>query len=142
MPPRDITGGPRGMARRVPRDGGLFESRHGAGSVPAFLDEYDAFVPRLRGTARQLFGRCLENALARAPAGRARRGTGVRAPRGRGVRGGGPVHSLRRHARSPHRGGGRDSDPGVVDDAHLLDEASVEAIPFIARRLWIDGSRW
>ena len=27
----------------------------------------------------------------------------------------------------------------VVDDAHLLDEASAEAIPFIARRLWIDG---
>ena len=27
----------------------------------------------------------------------------------------------------------------VVDDAHLLDEATAEAIPFIARRLWIDG---
>ena len=27
----------------------------------------------------------------------------------------------------------------VVDDAHLLDEASAEAIPFIARRLRIDG---
>jgi predicted ATPase len=27
----------------------------------------------------------------------------------------------------------------VVDDAHLLDEASAEAIPFVARRLWIDG---
>ena len=43
---------------------GLFESRHGAGSVPAFLDDYGAFVPRLRETARQLFGRWLENALA------------------------------------------------------------------------------
>ena len=27
----------------------------------------------------------------------------------------------------------------VVDDAHLLDDASAEAIPFIARRLRIDG---
>ena len=27
----------------------------------------------------------------------------------------------------------------VVDDAHLLDDASGDAIPFIARRLWIDG---
>ncbi|HVH17983.1 MAG TPA: AAA family ATPase, partial [Myxococcota bacterium] len=43
---------------------GLFESRHGPGSLPAFLDEYGAFVPRLRETARQLFGRWLENALA------------------------------------------------------------------------------
>src|SRR5215203_298855 len=43
---------------------GLFESRHGPGSVPAFLDDYGAFVPRLRETARQVFGRWLENALA------------------------------------------------------------------------------
>ena len=43
---------------------GLFETRHGAGSLPAFLDDYGAFVPRLRETARQLFGRWLENALA------------------------------------------------------------------------------
>jgi GMP synthase-like glutamine amidotransferase/DNA-binding CsgD family transcriptional regulator len=43
---------------------GLFEARHGAGSVPAFLDDYGAFVPRLRETARQLFGRWLENAVA------------------------------------------------------------------------------
>jgi GMP synthase-like glutamine amidotransferase/tetratricopeptide (TPR) repeat protein/DNA-binding CsgD family transcriptional regulator len=42
----------------------LFESRHGKGSVPAFLDDYGAFVPRLRETARQLFARWLENALA------------------------------------------------------------------------------
>jgi hypothetical protein len=47
-----------------PQTVGLFESRHGAGSVPAFLDDYGAFVPRLRETARQLFGRWLENALA------------------------------------------------------------------------------
>jgi GMP synthase-like glutamine amidotransferase/DNA-binding CsgD family transcriptional regulator len=46
-----------------PQTVGLFESRHGAGSLPAFLDDYGAFVPRLRETARQLFGRWLENAL-------------------------------------------------------------------------------
>ena len=46
-----------------PQTVGLFESRHGAGSLPAFLDDYGAFVPRLRGTARQLFGRWLENAF-------------------------------------------------------------------------------
>ena len=43
---------------------GLFEARHGAGSLAPFLDDYGAFVPRLRETARQLFGRWLENALA------------------------------------------------------------------------------
>jgi GMP synthase-like glutamine amidotransferase/DNA-binding CsgD family transcriptional regulator len=43
---------------------GLFESRYGPGSLPAFLDDYGAFVPRLRETARQVFGRWLENALA------------------------------------------------------------------------------
>jgi GMP synthase-like glutamine amidotransferase/tetratricopeptide (TPR) repeat protein/DNA-binding CsgD family transcriptional regulator len=47
-----------------PQTVGLFESRHGAGSLPPFLDDYGAFVPRLRETARQLFGRWLENAVA------------------------------------------------------------------------------
>jgi GMP synthase-like glutamine amidotransferase/tetratricopeptide (TPR) repeat protein/DNA-binding CsgD family transcriptional regulator len=47
-----------------PETVGLFEARHGRESVPAFLDDYGAFVPRLRETARQLFGRWLENALA------------------------------------------------------------------------------
>ena len=42
----------------------LFESRHGTGSLAGFLDDYGAFVPRLRETARQLFGRWLENAVA------------------------------------------------------------------------------
>ena len=46
-----------------PQTVGLFESRHGAGSVPAFLDDYGAFVPRLQETARQLFGRWLEHGL-------------------------------------------------------------------------------
>ena len=40
-----------------------FEARHGAGSLPAFMDDYGASVPRLRETARQLFGRWLENGL-------------------------------------------------------------------------------
>jgi GMP synthase (glutamine-hydrolysing) len=43
----------------------LFESRHGAGSLSPFLEDYGAFVPRLRETARQLCGRWLENALGR-----------------------------------------------------------------------------
>jgi GMP synthase (glutamine-hydrolysing) len=46
-----------------PQTVALFEARHGGGSLPAFLDDYGAFVPRLRETARQLFGRWLENAL-------------------------------------------------------------------------------
>ncbi len=41
-----------------------FEARHGPGSVEAFFEEYAAFVPFLQETARQLFGRWLENALA------------------------------------------------------------------------------
>src|SRR5829696_6442142 len=46
-----------------PETVGLFESRHGAGSVPAFLDDYGAFVPRLQETARRLFGRWLQHGL-------------------------------------------------------------------------------
>jgi GMP synthase-like glutamine amidotransferase/DNA-binding CsgD family transcriptional regulator len=48
-----------------PQTVALFEARHGAGSLPPFLEDYGAFVPRLRETARQLFGRWLENALGR-----------------------------------------------------------------------------
>jgi GMP synthase-like glutamine amidotransferase/DNA-binding CsgD family transcriptional regulator len=222
---------------------GLFESRHGAGSVPVFLDDYGAFVPRLHETARQLFGRWLENALARGHLA----GT-VRAMRTVVPRAGEPAHRLIGRASerarigsalaSARQGGSavivlsgeagtgktallddavagardlmvlrtRGADPegeqrfgglaelcepllgqlarlpaaragalgsalglgspqrGVdryavyagmldvltaaaeeapilmaVDDAHLLDEASAEAIPFIARRLRIDG---
>ena len=58
---------------------GLFEERHGTDSLPAFLDDYGAFVPRLRETARQLFGRWLENALVLGNlAGTARALTGMR----------------------------------------------------------------
>ena len=226
-----------------PQSVGLFESRHGAGSVPAFLDDYGAFVPRLRETARQVFGRWLENALAlgnlagtvravrmvepqgaesaRLLVGReselgriesaltaARQGTSavivVRGEAGAGkttlldeavARARGLTVLRTRGAdrdgeqrfvglaelcepllgRLEHLSGARAAAlasavcPGaaprvvdryavyaglldlltaaaeetpilvVVDDAHLLDEASAEAIPFIARRLRIDG---
>jgi GMP synthase-like glutamine amidotransferase/DNA-binding CsgD family transcriptional regulator len=46
-----------------PQTVALFESRHGAGSLPPFLEDYGAFVPRMHETARQLFERWLENAL-------------------------------------------------------------------------------
>jgi GMP synthase-like glutamine amidotransferase/tetratricopeptide (TPR) repeat protein len=221
----------------------LFESRHGAGSVPAFLDDYGAFVPRLRETARQLFGRWLENALALGNLAGTVRALRTVEPRGaeparalvgrdselrriesaltaarqggsavivvRGEAGAGKSSLLDEavaRARGLEvlrtRGADRDHEqrfvglaalcepllgrlerlpgargaalvsavrPGaaphvvdryavyaglldlltaaaeetpivvVVDDAHLLDEASAEAIPFIARRLRIDG---
>jgi len=226
-----------------PQTVGLFESRHGAGSLPAFLDDYGAFVPRLRETARQVFGRWLENALAlgnlegtvralptvvpeggesaptlfgrdserarieRALAVARRGGSAVVALRGepgmgktallddaaaraRGLRivrtrGADPeeeqgfaalaelceplldqlprLPAPRASAlasalalRSSHRAVDRyavyagmldlltaaaEETPilVIVDDAHLLDEASAEAVPFIARRLWMDG---
>ncbi len=226
-----------------PETVGLFESRHGAGSLPAFLDDYGAFVPRLRGTARQVFGRWLENALAlgnlegtvRAlPTVVPHGGESVRTLFGRGSErarieralgvarhGGSAVIVLRGEAgmgktalledalararglrvvrtrgadpegeqgfaalaelceplldqlprlpaaragalasalalQSSHRAVDRyavyagmldlltaaaEETPilVIVDDAHLLDEASAEALPFIARRLWMDG---
>ena len=227
-----------------PQTVGLFESRHGAGSLATFLDDYGAFVPRLRETARQLFGRWLENALAlgnRAGAARALRAAQPRAvepargligrdgERARILRalttarqGGSAVIVVRGDAGAGKtallddavarargltvlrtRGGDREGEQHfaalpelceplvgrlarvpaaraaalasalglgaapravgrfavyagmldllttaaeaetpllvVVDDAHLLDEASAEAISFIARRLRIDG---
>ena len=222
---------------------GLFESRHGPGSLPPFLDEYGEFVPRLRATARQLFGRWLENALALGNLGGTVRALPTSAPAGPqsasklfgrdherariesaltvARQGGSAVIVLRGEAGmgktallddavsrargltivrtcgagsederpyaalaelfEPLRGqlsclpsaraaalasalGLRSPDGAidryavyagmldlltttaeetpivvVVDDAHLLDEASAEAIPFIARRLWSDG---
>ena len=41
----------------------VFEGRYGTGSLDVFLGEYEASVPHLRDSARQLFGRWLENAL-------------------------------------------------------------------------------
>jgi GMP synthase-like glutamine amidotransferase/tetratricopeptide (TPR) repeat protein len=222
---------------------GLFESRHGSGSLPGFLDDYGAFVPRLHETARQLFGRWLENALAlgnlagtvravrtveargaepaRSLVGRDRELSRIESALTAARQGGSAVIVVRGEAgagkttlldeavaRAPGltvlRTRGADPDgvqrfvglaelcepllgrleglpaaraaalasavqPGaaarvvdryavyaglldlltaaaedtpiavVVDDAHLLDEASADAIPFIARRLRIDG---
>jgi GMP synthase-like glutamine amidotransferase/DNA-binding NarL/FixJ family response regulator len=67
-----------------PQTVGQFEARHGAGSLPPFLDDYGAFVPRLRETARQLFGRWLEHGLVLGNlAGTARALAGIR-PRAAG----------------------------------------------------------
>jgi GMP synthase-like glutamine amidotransferase/tetratricopeptide (TPR) repeat protein/DNA-binding CsgD family transcriptional regulator len=63
---------------------GRFEARHGTGSVPPFLDDYGSFVPRLRETARQLFGRWLENALALGNLAGTARALHAVAPRGPG----------------------------------------------------------
>ncbi len=41
-----------------------FERQHGPGSVERLLEDYAEFVPFLQETARQVFGRWLENALA------------------------------------------------------------------------------
>jgi GMP synthase-like glutamine amidotransferase/DNA-binding CsgD family transcriptional regulator len=41
-----------------------FEQRHGQGSAERLLEDYADFVPFLQETARQVFGRWLENALA------------------------------------------------------------------------------
>jgi GMP synthase-like glutamine amidotransferase/tetratricopeptide (TPR) repeat protein/DNA-binding CsgD family transcriptional regulator len=221
----------------------LFESRHGAGSLPPFLDEYGAFVPRLRETARQLFGRWLENALAVGNLAGTTRALRTVKPRGveppgaligrdserariesaltvarqgssavivvRGEAGAGKTTLLddavaRARGLRVLRTGGADPDGqqrfaglaelceplldglerlpsaraaalssafglgapaasverygvyagvldlltaaaeetpilAVIDDAHLLDEASAQAIPFIARRLRVDG---
>lgn len=47
-----------------PSLGETFEGRYGQGSFEAFLDEYATSIPRLRASARQLFRRWLESALA------------------------------------------------------------------------------
>lgn len=47
-----------------PSLGETFEERYGQGALAAFLDEYAASVPHLRATARQVFRRWLESALA------------------------------------------------------------------------------
>ncbi len=221
----------------------VFESRYGAGSVAPVVDDFGAFVPRLHETARQVFGRWLENALAlgnlsgtvravrkarprgaeparalvgceselgriesaltaarqggsavivvRGEAGAGKttllddavaRARGLTVLRTRGADRDGEQHFVRlaelcepllgRLARLPMARAAALASavrPGeaprvvdryavyaglldlltaaaeetpivvVVDDAHLLDEASAEAIPFIARRLRIDG---
>jgi len=95
-----------------PQTVGLFESRHGAGSVPAFLDDYGAFFPRLREIARQLFGRWLQNGLA----------VGKLAGTARALRTLGP-----RRAESAHGLVGRDGERARI--AHALTAARRGAAP-------------
>src|SRR6476661_4093760 len=47
-----------------PSLGETFEARYGRGSLADFLEDYGRSMPRLQQTARQLFRRWLENALA------------------------------------------------------------------------------
>jgi GMP synthase-like glutamine amidotransferase len=47
-----------------PESAVTFERRHGAGSVDRLVADYADFVPFLQQTARQVFGRWLENAIA------------------------------------------------------------------------------
>jgi GMP synthase-like glutamine amidotransferase/DNA-binding CsgD family transcriptional regulator len=223
---------------------GQFEARHGRGSLSAFLDDYGRFTPRLRETARQLFGRWLQHALAHgrpagarpatlAPAADAGELLGRDAERARVDRaleaarqGGSAVLAIRGEAGAGKtavldhaaaraaglrvlrtRGSGQEAEPPfagladlcrplldhlprlsparaavlrtaldlpgeagdaavpaggryavlagaldllcaaaddspllvLVDDAHLLDAPSAEAVFFLARRLWLDG---
>jgi GMP synthase-like glutamine amidotransferase/DNA-binding CsgD family transcriptional regulator len=55
-----------------------FEQQHGQGSVERLLDDYADFVPFLQETARQVFGRWLENALAHGGLGGSARAAGGR----------------------------------------------------------------
>jgi GMP synthase-like glutamine amidotransferase/DNA-binding NarL/FixJ family response regulator len=64
-----------------PESAVVFEARHGPGSVERLLSDYAEFVPFLQQTARQVFGRWLENALALGGlGGAARAARGGRAP--------------------------------------------------------------
>jgi GMP synthase-like glutamine amidotransferase/DNA-binding CsgD family transcriptional regulator/tetratricopeptide (TPR) repeat protein len=54
----------RAWLAEFPETAVTFEARHGRGSVERLLEDYADFVPFLRTTARQVFGRWLENALA------------------------------------------------------------------------------
>jgi GMP synthase-like glutamine amidotransferase/DNA-binding CsgD family transcriptional regulator len=54
----------RAWFAEFPEAVGTFEAGHGRGSLERFLEDYADFVPFLQTTARQVFGRWLENALA------------------------------------------------------------------------------
>jgi GMP synthase-like glutamine amidotransferase/DNA-binding CsgD family transcriptional regulator len=54
----------RAWLEEFPDSAATLEQRHGPGSVDRLLDDYADFVPFLQETARQVFGRWLENALA------------------------------------------------------------------------------
>ena len=54
----------RAWLAEFPDSAVTFEQRHGEGTVDRLLEDYADFVPFLQETARQIFGRWLENALA------------------------------------------------------------------------------
>jgi GMP synthase-like glutamine amidotransferase/DNA-binding CsgD family transcriptional regulator len=61
-----------------PESAVTFERQHGQGSVERLLEDYADFVPFLQETARQVFGRWLENALAHGGLGGSARAAGGR----------------------------------------------------------------
>jgi GMP synthase-like glutamine amidotransferase/DNA-binding CsgD family transcriptional regulator/tetratricopeptide (TPR) repeat protein len=54
----------RAWLAEFPETAVTFEARHGRGSLERLLEDYADFVPFLQTTARQVFGRWLEHALA------------------------------------------------------------------------------
>jgi GMP synthase-like glutamine amidotransferase/tetratricopeptide (TPR) repeat protein/DNA-binding CsgD family transcriptional regulator len=66
----------RAWLEEFPDSAVMFDHRHGEGSVDRLLDDYADFVPFLQETARQVFGRWLENALALGGSGAARAAAG------------------------------------------------------------------
>lgn len=74
----------RAWLEEFPESVVTFAARHGAGSLERLLDDYADFVPLLQQTARQVFGRWLENALALGGLGGAARAA---------LGGGGPVRA-------------------------------------------------
>src|SRR5437588_4218634 len=71
----------RAWLEEFPGSATTFEQRHGEGAVDRLLDDYGEFVPFLQQTARQVFGRWLENALAVGGLGAAARSVGGRVAR-------------------------------------------------------------
>jgi GMP synthase-like glutamine amidotransferase/DNA-binding CsgD family transcriptional regulator len=71
----------RAWLAETPGSATTFESRHGEGSVERLLEDYADFVPFLQETARQVFGRWLENALALGGLGGSARAVGPNASR-------------------------------------------------------------
>lgn len=67
----------RAWLAETPGSDTTFERRHGEGSIERLLEDYADFVPFLQETARQVFGRWLENALALGGLGGAARAVGT-----------------------------------------------------------------
>jgi GMP synthase-like glutamine amidotransferase/DNA-binding CsgD family transcriptional regulator len=68
----------RDWLAEFPASAVTFEQQHGQGSVERLLEDYADFVPFLQETARQVFGRWLENALAHGGLGGSARAAGGR----------------------------------------------------------------